>query len=151
MNLPTNSEGHTTLTFASLKQFRGWGDLFYFVVFHYCIFSCLFVVAYNEMVSAFLFVCFFLVMRIVEIVVVLCVDFSVSSYAQPSITLLIVMRNLARQAETAAGQPLQQDLGEGGGTGPVERRNHHQAAKKKKQKKNETLGTVATIDGLCSC
>ena len=28
-------------------------------------------------------------------------------------------------------QPLQQDLGEGGGTGPVERRNHHQAAKKR--------------------
>ena len=29
-------------------------------------------------------------------------------------------------------QPLQQDLGEGGGTGPVERRNHHQAAKKRR-------------------
>ena len=41
---------------------------------------------------------------------------------------------------------LQQDLGEGGGTGPMERRNHHQAAKKK-----ETLGTAATIEGSCSC
>ena len=43
-------------------------------------------------------------------------------------------------------QPLQQDLGERGGTSPVERRNHHQAAKKK-----ETLGTAATIEGSCSC
>ena len=33
-------------------------------------------------------------------------------------------------------QPLQQDLGEGGGTGPVERRNY-QAAKKKKKKKRD--------------
>ena len=29
-----------------------------------------------------------------------------------------------------ATQPLQQDLGEGGGTGSVERRNHHQFARK---------------------
>ena len=45
-----------------------------------------------------------------------------------------------------ATQPLQQDLGEGGSTGPVERRNYHQAAKKK-----ETLGTAATIESSCSC
>ena len=51
-----------------------------------------------------------------------------------------------RDSHPDAIQPLQQDLGEGGGTGPVERRNHHQAAKKK-----ETLGTAATIEGSCSC
>ena len=40
-------------------------------------------------------------------------------------------------------QPIQQDLGERGGTGPVERWNHHQAAKKKKKKKKETLTLTA--------
>ena len=39
--------------------------------------------------------------------------------------------NRPRDSCQHAIQPLQQDLGEGGGTGPVERRNHHQADKKK--------------------
>ena len=51
-----------------------------------------------------------------------------------------------RDSRPDAIQPLQQDLGEGGGTSPVERRNHQQAAKKK-----VTLGTAATIEGSCSC
>ena len=37
-----------------------------------------------------------------------------------------------RDSRPDAIQPLQQDLGEGGGTGPVERRNPHQAAKKRR-------------------
>ena len=36
----------------------------------------------------------------------------------------------AKAIKEHAIQPLQQDLGEGGGTSPVERRDHHQAAKK---------------------
>ena len=43
-------------------------------------------------------------------------------------------------------QPLQQDLGEERGTGPVERRNHHQAAKERR-----SCGAAATIEGSRSC
>ena len=42
-------------------------------------------------------------------------------------------------------QPLQQDLGEGGGTGPVERRNHHQVAKKGDLRNYSSYGGIMLL------